>query len=88
MVRETVSEESRFTLFLFNLAFSFLWSLTYKIINFSLAFAEMRLVLAKIIFNFDLKLADDSYNWIERQKNYNVWDRIPLNVSLTPVEKI
>lgn len=47
----------------------------------------MRLVLAKIIFNFDLKLADDSYNWIERQKNYNVWDRIPLNVSLTPVEK-
>uniref|UniRef100_A0A093W1X1 Isotrichodermin C-15 hydroxylase n=1 Tax=Talaromyces marneffei PM1 TaxID=1077442 RepID=A0A093W1X1_TALMA len=27
-----------------------------------------------------------NHSWIERQKNYNVWDRIPLNVTLTPVE--
>ncbi|QKX59153.1 uncharacterized protein TRUGW13939_06285 [Talaromyces rugulosus] len=51
----------------------------------NLAITEMRLILAKILYNFDMKLADDSHSWIERQKNYNVWDRIPLNVSLTPV---
>lgn len=52
----------------------------------SLAFVEMRLVLASIIYNFDLKLSGDSQRWIERQKNFNVWDRVPLNVYLTLVE--
>ncbi|KAI5865328.1 putative cytochrome P450 [Durotheca rogersii] len=50
----------------------------------NLAFVEMRLVLASIIYAFDLKLADDSQRWIERQKNFNVWDRVPLNVHLVP----
>ncbi|KAL3703610.1 hypothetical protein TMatcc_010799 [Talaromyces marneffei ATCC 18224] len=52
----------------------------------NLAMTEMRLILAKILYNFDMKLANGSHSWIERQKNYNVWDRIPLNVTLTPVE--
>lgn len=51
----------------------------------SLAYTEMRLVLARVIFNFDLRLADDSRGWIERQKVYNMWQRAPLNVYLTPV---
>lgn len=46
----------------------------------------MRLILAKIIYNFDMKLADDSKRWIERQRAFNVWDRIPLNAYLIPVE--
>lgn len=46
----------------------------------------MRLILAKIMFSFDLKLADGSERWIERQKAFNVWDRIPMNAYLTPVE--
>ena len=46
----------------------------------------MRLILAKIMFSFDLKLADGSERWIERQKTFNVWDRIPMNAYLTPVE--
>jgi hypothetical protein len=46
----------------------------------------MRLILAKIMFSFDIKPADGSEKWIERQKAFNVWDRIPLNAHLVPVE--
>lgn len=52
----------------------------------SLAYAEMRLILARIIFHFDLKLAD-STRWIERQREFGLWDRIPLNVYLTPAKR-
>ena len=51
----------------------------------SLAYAEMRLILARLIYQFDITIADDSKGWIERQKAYTLWDRIPLNVYLTPV---
>jgi len=47
----------------------------------------MRLILARIIFDFDLRLADDSKDWIDRQRSYPLWDRIPLNVYLSPVRK-
>lgn len=49
----------------------------------SLAYSEMRLILALIIFNFDLKLADESREWI-KQKNYLTWYKPPLKVYLTP----
>ena len=48
----------------------------------SLAYTEMRLILAHIIYAFDMELADDSKRWIERQRAFNVWDRGPLNVRL------
>ena len=51
----------------------------------SLAYVEMRLILARIIFNFDLRLAEDSRGWMEKQKVWNFWQRGPLNVYLTPV---
>ncbi|KAK6193011.1 hypothetical protein LQW54_012895 [Pestalotiopsis sp. IQ-011] len=51
----------------------------------NLAYAEMRLILARIIYDFDLKLADDGQDWIKRQKAFPLWDRPPLNVYLTPV---
>jgi hypothetical protein len=47
----------------------------------------MRLILARIIYDFDMKLADDSKLWIERQKAFALWNRIPLNVYLTPVRQ-
>ncbi|KAH8651297.1 isotrichodermin C-15 hydroxylase [Xylariales sp. PMI_506] len=49
-----------------------------------LAHAEMRLVLANIVYNFDWKLADDSKNWMEGQRAYPFWRSGPLNVVLTP----
>ncbi|KAI0974801.1 isotrichodermin C-15 hydroxylase [Xylaria arbuscula] len=51
----------------------------------NLAYAEMRIILARLVFDFDIKMAADSEDWIKRQKAYTLWDRIPLNVYLTPV---
>ena len=48
----------------------------------SLAYTEMRLILAHIVYTFDMELADGSKGWIERQRAFNVWDRGPLNVRL------
>ena len=45
----------------------------------------MRLILARIVYDFDMRLADDSKGWLERQKAYLLWDRIPLNVYFKPV---
>ncbi|KAI0120633.1 isotrichodermin C-15 hydroxylase [Xylariales sp. AK1849] len=52
----------------------------------NLAYSEMRLILARIIYDFDMELLDDSQHWIEKQKAYPLWDRKPLNVYLTPVD--
>ncbi|KAJ5930882.1 cytochrome P450 monooxygenase [Penicillium verhagenii] len=49
----------------------------------NLAYSEMRLILALIIFNFDMKIADESRDWI-KQKNYLMWQKGPLKVYLTP----
>ncbi|KAI6090278.1 cytochrome P450 [Hypoxylon rubiginosum] len=53
----------------------------------NLAYAEMRLILAKIIYNFDMTLADDCKDWLRTQKAYVVWDKPPLNIYMTPVAK-
>jgi hypothetical protein len=50
----------------------------------SLAYSEMRLILALIVFNFDMKLDDDAQDWIQ-QKNFLMWQKGPLKVHLTPV---
>lgn len=45
----------------------------------------MRLILARIIFNFDFEIADDSREWYTGQKVYTLWDKPALNVYLKPV---
>ncbi|EED22142.1 cytochrome P450 monooxygenase, putative [Talaromyces stipitatus ATCC 10500] len=49
----------------------------------NLAYSEIRLILALIIFNFDMTLADESHDWIQ-QRNYLTWKKPPLKVYLTP----
>lgn len=51
----------------------------------SLAYAEMRVILARMVFNFDLRIAEESKGWMERQKIFLFWQKLPLNVHLTPV---
>ncbi|RYP29493.1 hypothetical protein DL767_006683 [Monosporascus sp. MG133] len=51
----------------------------------NLAYAEMRLILAKIAFNFDLRLAEESRHWMKDQKAFMAWAKPPLLVHLTPV---
>jgi hypothetical protein len=46
----------------------------------------MRLILALIIFNFDMKLDPHSREWIQ-QKNFILWQVPPLKVYLEPVAR-
>ncbi|KAK2021586.1 cytochrome P450 [Colletotrichum zoysiae] len=50
----------------------------------NLAYGEMRLILARILWNFDLRLADESRGWAERSQVYTLWEKGPLKVFLTP----
>ncbi|KAI5920504.1 P450 monooxygenase No.1 [Camillea tinctor] len=51
----------------------------------NLAYAEMRLILAKLLYNFDISLHEDSRDWLKTQKAYVVWDKPQLNVRIKPV---
>lgn len=50
----------------------------------SLAYAEMRLILARIIWKFDMQLDRDSDNWNERSDIYLFWEKPALNIHLVP----
>ncbi|KAF2005008.1 cytochrome P450 ClCP1 [Amniculicola lignicola CBS 123094] len=53
----------------------------------NLAYAEMRLILAKVIYNFDIELDKERCgNWIGEQKIYGLWEKGPLYVKLTNVQ--
>ncbi|KAH7035828.1 cytochrome P450 [Microdochium trichocladiopsis] len=50
----------------------------------NLAYAEMRLILARILWSFDLRLADDCVHWVDRSETYSLWKKPALPVHLTP----
>ncbi|KAM6530353.1 hypothetical protein FALCPG4_008476 [Fusarium falciforme] len=50
----------------------------------NLAHAEMRLILARLAWNFDIRLAADSFAWESRCESYFLWQKGPVNVYLTP----
>ena len=43
----------------------------------NLAYNEMRLILARVLWNFDLELCDESRGWSE-QKSYVLWEKPAL----------
>jgi len=45
----------------------------------------MRLILANIVYSFDLALADESKDWIKKQGAYPLWAKAPLCVFAEPV---
>jgi cytochrome P450 len=53
----------------------------------SLAYAEMRLILAKLLFSFDLELVDKERQWMRDQKVFTLWDKPSLMVRLKAVER-
>ncbi|KAF6839218.1 cytochrome p450 [Colletotrichum plurivorum] len=53
----------------------------------NLAYVEMRLILARLRWSFDLELAEESRDWVARQKIFILWDKGPLKVRLTPVQR-
>jgi hypothetical protein len=48
----------------------------------SLAYNELRSVLARMIYHFDMELADQQFD-IDTQNVYFMWEKQPLNVRLT-----
>ena len=44
----------------------------------NLAYHEMRLILAKVLWNFDLKLGSQSEGWAENQRTFALWEKPPL----------
>lgn len=53
----------------------------------NLAWMEMRLILARMIWNFDISLPTDSLKLdLESWKTYCVWEKKPIEVVLTPTQ--
>lgn len=50
----------------------------------NLAMVEMRLIFARVLWNFDIKLAEDCGDWIAKQKVFMIWEKLPLICHLTP----
>ena len=48
----------------------------------NLAYNEMRLILARVLWNFDLELCDESKGWSD-QKAYILWEKPPLLCKLS-----
>lgn len=52
----------------------------------SLAYAELRLIMVKVIWNFDIELVDKTSDWLD-QKVFTLWEKTPLMVRLKPVQR-
>ncbi|SCO91339.1 related to Isotrichodermin C-15 hydroxylase [Fusarium oxysporum] len=50
----------------------------------NLAYAEMRLILAKVIWNFDIQIDTNSLDWLEQNEAYFLWQKPALYIHLTP----
>ncbi|MCJ1430519.1 hypothetical protein MMC29_008437 [Sticta canariensis] len=51
----------------------------------NLAYVEMRMILARMIWNFDMELQEDSLAWDKKTKNFIIWDKVSMHVRLSPV---
>ncbi|PWY75960.1 cytochrome P450 [Aspergillus eucalypticola CBS 122712] len=49
----------------------------------NLAYHEMRLILAKVLYHYDLNLASESVGW-DKQNTWTLWQKNRLMVQLTP----
>ncbi|PVH87312.1 cytochrome P450 [Cadophora sp. DSE1049] len=54
----------------------------------NLANVEMRVILARMIYNFDMELCEESKGWLEANRIYLLFeDKPPLMVKMTPVAR-
>lgn len=53
---------------------------------YSLAYIEMRLILTKLLWTFDLEMGQGNIDPAE-QKVFNIWEKGPLMVRMTPVQR-
>jgi cytochrome P450 len=50
----------------------------------NLAFAEMRLILARLVWNFDMEHTEESRNWMKDKKIWFTFEKRPMMVNLRP----
>ena len=53
----------------------------------SLAYVEMRLVLARLIWDYDFVFADDASKDMLDSRAFSLWLKGPLNMRLIPVAR-
>lgn len=51
----------------------------------NLAYAEMRLILARLVWEFDIRIDESSREWMREQENFELWVKPDLNIYLHPV---
>lgn len=51
----------------------------------NLAYAEMRLMLAKMVWTFDMELDEGVGDWVSRCKVKQLWEKPPLPVRMKEV---
>ncbi|OCK79294.1 cytochrome P450 [Lepidopterella palustris CBS 459.81] len=49
----------------------------------NLAWAEMRLIMAHLLWNFDLELVKEDQDWMDHNKIFILWEKAELHVKLT-----
>ena len=47
----------------------------------------MRVVMARMVFDFDMELSERSKNWLKEAKVYTIWKKTELFLRLTPVKR-
>jgi cytochrome P450 len=52
----------------------------------SLAYLELRLIVAKTVLAFDMELLEESTNWID-QRTYTLWEKKPLMCKISPARE-
>jgi aspirochlorine biosynthesis cytochrome P450 monooxygenase len=50
----------------------------------NLAYAETRLILTRLLWNFDIEFCDESRDWMDGIKVFMVYQRPPLMIKLSP----
>ncbi|KAL2062542.1 hypothetical protein VTL71DRAFT_6808 [Oculimacula yallundae] len=50
-----------------------------------LAYAELRLLLASLVLNFDMEMVEEDGDWLEKCRVFIGWEKLPLYFNLTPV---
>jgi hypothetical protein len=53
-----------------------------------MAYHETRLILAKVLYNFDFKLCPESKDWMNNQQVYTLWEKKPLMVKVKAVRNV
>lgn len=50
----------------------------------NMAWAESRLLLASLVWHFDIRDSGENEGWLERCRIFRLWDKPPLKVQLMP----